>query len=345
MNSNIEEMVIFKYFDIENHVFPVFSFAAFHSRLRAYHAERTTEEDPAWLACLQGVLAACGSHLQLAEADFNEATAKKHLHLALSHSSQIMLLPPTIRGVQALVCIIACSRHPVFSDIQSTNLLAVAIRMSFTLDLHRLDEVMGITSDDRLERIRLFWCLYILDKEMALELDAPPLIDDENIRLLEPRLISDDQLGLVASVDHNAQLNLFTARQRLAQIASKIWKGLHTFKAQHQPKMGQLEMTMELNEELARWKREWFQYGSSIEVATIWPEKTIEHLASVQCRYFMCLLKRNFDRPYKATEMRDKLKYGAELDHQALNMCCVIAAKDTLHLTRAVGKGGLLYVL
>jgi hypothetical protein len=109
--------------------------------------------------------------------------------------------------------------------------------------------------------------------------------------------------------------------------------------------MGQLGVTMQLNEELARWKKEWFQYGSASDVAASWPEKTIEHLANLQCRYLMCLLKRNFDRPYKATEMRDKLKHGAELDHQALNMCCVIAARDTLHLTRAVGNGGLLYVL
>ena len=345
MNNNIEEMVIFKYFGIANHVFPIFSFAAFHIRLRAHHAESATEADPAWLACLHGVLAACGPHLQLAEAEFNEETAKKHLQLALSHTSQIVLQPPTIRGVQAMACIVACSRHPVFSDIQSINLLAVAIRMSFTLHLHRLDEVMGITQDHRLERIRLFWCLYILDKEMALELNAPPLIDDDNVRLLEPRLVSDDQLGLVESVDQSIQLNLFTAKQRLAQIASKIWRGLHSFKAQHQPKMAQLEVTMQLNEELARWKKEWFQYGPASDVAVSWPEETIEHLANLQCRYFMCLLKRNFNRPYKANDMRDTLKHGVELDHQALNICCVIAARDTLHLTRAVKKGGLLYVL
>ena len=345
MNKNIEEMVVFKYFAIENHTFPIFSFAPFHHRLRIHHAATDTEEDPAWLASFQGILAACGPHLQLADPDLNEATAKKHLQDALSHIHLIILQTPTTRAVQALTCIVACSRHPLFSDIPSMSLLAVAIQMAFTLQLHRLDEVIGISAEDRLERIRLFWCLYILDKEMALDGNGPPLIDDDNIRLLEPRMFSEDELGLEKSLDQTVTLNLFVSRQRLAQIGSRVWKGLHTFKAQHQPKNLQLEVTMQLNEDLAKWKAEWFTYGRSSDVDTTWPKKTIEKLASLQCQYFMCLLKRNFDRPYKATEMRDILNAGRELDHQALNLCCVLAARDTLYLTRAAGKGGLLYVL
>ena len=158
-------------------------------------------------------------------------------------------------------------------------------------------------------------------------------------------MFSDDELGLEKSLDQTISLNLFVARQRLAQIGSRIWKGLHTFKAQHQPKKLTLEITMQLNEDLAKWKTEWFPYGGSSDVDTTWPKKTIEKLANLQCQYFMCLLKRNFDRPYKATEMREILETGRELDHQALNVCCVLAARDTLYLTRAVGKGGLQYVL
>lgn len=311
-----------------------------------YHsASEEKVDDAAWLASLHGVLAACGPHLQLAEADFNEATAKTHLTTALSYAHQLVLQEATTRAVQALTCIVACSRHPTFSNIPTLNLLAVAIRMAFTLHLHHLDEVMGISAEDRLERIRLFWCLYILDKELALDQNTPPLIDDDDIRVLEPRMYSDDELGLERSLDHSITLNLFVARQRLAQIGSKVRKGLHTFKARHRPKTELLQTTMQLNEDLAEWKSNWFQYGTPSDVETTWPKKTIEKLANLQCQYFMCLLKRNFDRPYKATEMRDILNAGRELDHQALNLCCVLAARDTLYVSRAVGKGGLLYIL
>ena len=345
MNNNIEEMVVFKYFAIENHVFPIFGFASFHNRLRMHHAGAETLDDPALLAGLHGVLAACGPHLQLAEADFNEAAARKHLHTALSYTNKIILQPPTTMGVQALACIVACLQHPIFSDISSINLLAVAIRMAYSLHLHRLDEFVGISPADRLERIRVFWCLYILDKEIALQSDAPPLIDDDNIRVIDPRMFSEDELGLVQSSDKSVVLNMFTARQRLARIASKIWKELRTFKAQHRPKREVLELTMRLNEELAQWKTEWCKFGSATDAAAMWPEKTIENLANLQCRYFQCLLKRNIDLPSTAVEMRDYLKAGMETEYRALNVCCVIAARDALHLTRAVRKGGLLYIL
>lgn len=345
MNKNVREMVVFKYFAIENHTFPIFSFAPFHHRLRLYHAATDGEEDSAWLASLYGVLAACAPHLRLADDDFHKATAKKHLQTALSYASKLVLQEPTTRAVQALVCIVACSRHSIFSDAPFLNLLAIAIRMAFTLQLHRLDETVDIPTEERLERIRLFWCLYILDKEGALNNNTPSLIDNGDIRVLEPRMFSEDELGLERSISQDITLNLFTARQRLSKIASIIWKGLHTFKSQHQPKKEQLEVIMQLNERLAQWKMEWFQYGSASEVTTIWPEKTMEKLANLQCQYFLCLLKRNFDRPYKAIVMMNLLKEGRELDHQALNLCCVIAARDTLHLMRAVGKGGLPYVL
>ena len=345
MNNNIEEMVVFKYFALENHFFPIFGFVSFHGRLRMHHSGTETGDDPAWLASLSGVLAACGPHLQLAEVDFNEATAKKHLHTAMSYTNQIILQPPTILGVQALTCIVACLRNPVFSDISSINLLAVAIRMAYSLHLHRLDEVVGSSLEYRLEQIRLFWCLYILDKEMALESDAPPLIDDDNIRILEPRMFSDDELGVVQSSDKSIALNMFTARQRLARIASRIWAGLHTFRGQHRPKRDVLELTMQLNEELIQWKTEWFKFGSASDVASMWPEETIEQLAGLQCRYFRCLLKRNIDLPSKAVEMRDYLKAPVETEYRAMNVCCAIAARDTLHLTRAVRKGGFHYIL
>ena len=346
LSSKIEEMIVVKYFSIENHTFPLYSYASFSRQLQQSRADRgITSNDPAWMASLHGVLAACGPHVQLAEPGFNEDTARKHLQTALSYTDQIITRSPTIPGVQALVCIVACARHPIFSDEPSMNLLAVAIRMAYSLGLHRVNQSSGLSTEDRLEQIRLFWCLYILDKELAFDQNTPPLIDDAEIDVLEPRMRSVDDLGIVESMEGLVALNLFTARQRLAKIASKIWKEMHTFKSKHRRTRERLEWTMELNEQLARWKIDWLDYGSATDVATLWTEEAIQQLATVQCRYFKCLLMRNYDRPYNAVEALESLKNGQELDHQALNLCCFVAARDTLHLTRSVRKGGMLYIL
>lgn len=86
---------------------------------------------------------------------------------------------------------------------------------------------------DRLARMRLFWCLYILDIDLSLRLQTPPLLSESELFVLEPRELSDDGLGLAVSLDGAQMLNLFTARQRLARVQGELYARLYTLVARH----------------------------------------------------------------------------------------------------------------
>ena len=127
------------------------------------------------------------------------------LRQALANTGTILIVTPTLHAVQALAALVACSQHTKDGAEKSHPFLAVAIRFAYTLNLHHLDEEVGLSVVERLERIRLFWCLYILDRSTSLRLHLPPTIDDRDVYVLTPKMYGEDGMGLV-SLPHTSPI-------------------------------------------------------------------------------------------------------------------------------------------
>ena len=343
------------YFTDSNHFFPIFSEDAFRRRV-LNHSEISLDHRPAWIASIHAVLAGVCHQKSNSDPVDNAADDKmatQYLQTAMSEANKVALRPPSLLSIQALACTALCLQQSNPNDNTARNFLAVAIRMAYTLGLHRLDEVTDITVSDRMEKLRLFWCLYILDKETAMLNSAPPFIDDEDVYVLEPRMVSDDRLGLVESLEGISALNLFTARQRLARIESAIWKELYTFKAMHKPQSCRMEAIERLNGFLAAWKAEWFDYGHPKGFAQYWPEKSLFPIIKLQFTYFLALLRANPDVQGDTTQAEESMQRGLvpanaslavdELQNPML-VQCIDAARRTLYLARENRKGGLKYL-
>lgn len=121
----------------------------------------------------------------------------EYLREALSHTGNILIATRSIHAVQALAALVACAQHTNDGAEKGHSFLAVAIRFAYALNLHHLDEEVGLGVVERLELIRLFWCLYILDRSISLRLHLPPMIDDRDMCVLTPKMYSVDRLGLV----------------------------------------------------------------------------------------------------------------------------------------------------
>lgn len=73
-------------------------------------------------------------------------------------------------------------------------MLALAITHSHHLGLHRKSMVEAMSAyNDEMAR-RLWWCLYPMDRRLAMETGHPFLIQDVNVDVPLPRHISDDWL-------------------------------------------------------------------------------------------------------------------------------------------------------
>ena len=350
--------LVSRYFAEIDHFFPLFSIDKLQQRLH-HLSNDSVDIDPTWQVTVNAMLA-CTYQQQTvqnpANAPSGNEKADQHLQKALSLVDKILLSQPTVARIQALVSVVSClqRQHQRPDDTLAPSILAVAIRMAFSLRLHHLDSITNLSFDDRMEQIRVFWCLYILDKELALSRNEPPLIDDDEMFVLQPKKVSDDRVGLVEALDNTGDaINLFAARQRLARIHSSIWKSLLTFKAQHQPLRLRAEAISRLNERLAQWKAEWFGYGSTTGFAERWPGQSILTIINLQFKYTLTLVKANPDTPTDASEVRDALqssKGSTNTDQASVNPLikpptqCVEAARDTLRLATVVRKGGLAYL-
>lgn len=214
---------------------------------------------------------------------------------ALSRAMQITLQPPRLESLQALLILMVSMLRFGNAEAQDRGsmILATAVRMAHQLRLHLLNDANGISVPDRLEKIRAFWCLYILDKENTLRTGDPPLLGDEDINVIEPRKESDDLCGMVTAQCGQQQINLFAARQRLAQISGRVYRQLYAFQAQHKPVRQRLEAATKLSEELAHWRREWFISGLETDLSSlwVWPAEVHVSIGNLHCVYVLCCSK------------------------------------------------------
>lgn len=228
-------------------------------------------------------------------ANSRAATASKHLHDALSRAGQLVLETPNLSNLQALLLVVVSIRRSLHEDAHARGsiILAAAIRMANQLKLHILDAATGISFNDRLEMIRVFWCAYILDMENSLRTGEPPLFDDAELYIIEPPRHPVDSCGIVTSLDGQQQVSLFAARQRLARVAGKAHKQLYTFQARHKPTRLRAEAAAKLTEELVVWRQDWFICGLDNDFAQIrrWPPEAHVEIGNLHCTYLLCCSK------------------------------------------------------
>ena len=221
--------------------------------------------------------------------------ASQHLRKAQSLAAQSTLEPPGFCNMQALLLLVAGMRRSFDDGLKhkASMLLAISANLAHQLKLHQLDGATGISAKDRLEMIRAFWCLYIMDRENSLRKGEPLLLDDEDTSVLEPRKQSDDSFGLVLSQSGGASINLFAARQRLARIMSKIHKQLCTFRSTHRATAQRAAAARDLTTELVSWKQQWFDCGPESEWSNVWPDDALLSISNLNSTYLLCCSKTN----------------------------------------------------
>lgn len=216
--------------------------------------------------------------------------AEEHLTHALKHLARFADLKPEFRTVQALILLQDCLRKARKASHLGAFYTAATVRLVHLLGINNLDLQEGFSAKQRLEHIRAFWSLYILDRELSFLHDLPPLLQDGDIRVIDPRKFSDDSRGLVISIDGSSVVNLFTARQRLAVILGKIYSELWTFRGQYLPAHMRSASAQRLTSSLLEWKQEWFDIGPPQALTTQWPTSACTSIVRQYLLYFMALL-------------------------------------------------------
>ena len=330
-----------------NHVFPMFDRSEFADRLRLSNTD-SNKKTPKRKATVYAVLSMAYRLRSFSREAGDPAAfhtlADRRLDFALTFATELLLDEPSLSSVQALICIAVGLLWTPHSHHRAAPLLAVAIRQAFALDLHQLNNVTGITVEERLERIRTFWCLYIIDKEMCLRTHKPSLIDDEELFILEPKVVSNDLVGMLNAGDGTASINVFAARQRLSRIQSLVHAKLWTFKARHAILVERVEAVVKLNESLAEWKSQYWDVA--LDALDSWPKEAHIHLVRLQLAYFHCLVQANPGSPTNVEKIDAFLENPVAIGKTGYTPEAMVqAARDTLRLAKAIQRGGTVWLV
>ncbi|CAM1507644.1 Fc.00g072850.m01.CDS01 [Cosmosporella sp. VM-42] len=161
-------------------------------------------------------------------------------------------------------------------------LISTAFRLIHEMGIHRREGYEGVSDPEALQRRRVFWVAYILDRDISMRTRQPPVHQDANIDLdLPPLRSSMDEAGFIDAGGGCTHFSFFRSRAQLAQIQGQVYECLFSVQ-------GRLRPLAEASLEVARLRGLLAQWRTQIP-ATLSAEALIQNRGTVRPKLF-CML-------------------------------------------------------
>lgn len=209
--------------------------------------------------------------------------------------------------------------------------------------MHRKGNSFGLSQLEVEQRRRIFWILYLLDKDIALRSGRPPCINDDDCNVELPDEDPPDGVGNVFLKNGKGKFNLFRTMMRFAVIESKVYMQLYSAKAGKQSDGELLNTIGELDKELEQWKDSVppeFRPEHDIDVES--QGILVLHVVVLHFAYYNCLTtihRMSIHHGYWTSRLANYAIAG--LSARPLNprvfssaALCVAAARASIHLIK-----------
>lgn len=133
-------------------------------------------------------------------------------------------------------------------------LLAAAVRLANSIGMHRRGNWFGLNTAEVEQRRRVFWIMYLLDKELALRSGRPGAINDDDFNVELPEEDPADGVGNIPLRGGKTKVNLFRLLAQFSTIEGKVYMKLYSARASRQTDQEILTTIGELDQELEGWK-------------------------------------------------------------------------------------------
>jgi hypothetical protein len=249
--------VVNDFFKTLYHWFPILDEETFRRDMDKMYAEpETMTNDNAWMVLFNNVLLfglygknmnATGEERKLIDMHLKQRTHIWFYNSWTALDDLEIALTPRLRNVQALftmsLCAIELSRPAL-----TWGLLSQAARSAQALGLHRRGKPQPGTSRRQVEeRKNLFWCIYVLDKQMSLLFGRSACLPDYDC---DVELPTDD--------GSNVFYKNTIAEIAMARIQSAIYVRLYSAQAAAQSQHDLEIAILELDREVDAW---WEEHG------------------------------------------------------------------------------------
>ncbi|KAH7033551.1 fungal-specific transcription factor domain-containing protein [Microdochium trichocladiopsis] len=225
--------VVDSYFANFNACYPLFDYATFAAMLEDYCGKHGDCRDEVTWAAISIVLA-LGLQSCSAEKNCFEARGDEEVHLRNVQSVLPRLLMRTedLRGLQVLLGLsFYVQRSP--ESLQAQFLVASAVKLAYRLGLHTTqDDLPWGRPHASVERQRLLWLVYILDRDVSMSVKDPYMLQDHDLDMDIPRPF--DSVDVVPALRGDKDA-FFHCRIGLAHIQGKIYDYIFSARATRSP--------------------------------------------------------------------------------------------------------------
>ncbi|KAF3921039.1 hypothetical protein AA313_de0202068 [Arthrobotrys entomopaga] len=279
-----------EYFDTINVLFPLYHQQTFETMLEEQYSDNPPK-GTGWFASLNVVLAMGsrirGSNMKHPSED-EDSRGWKLFQNAMCLYPVLTLQNTDINSIQALLAM-ALFLQGTANPQPLYNIVAAAVRVAFSIGLHRRADAFGFGREEAEHRNRVFWIAYLIDKDIALRSGRPSIINDDDINLELPEEESFDGLGMITLAGGRGRVNLFRRNCRFAQIQGRVYMQLYSAKAAKQSDGELLNTIGELDRELEDWRDSIpLDFRPEHEISDAYQEATMP-IVLMHFAYFNCL--------------------------------------------------------
>jgi hypothetical protein len=217
-----------EYFGTLNKIIPLFDEKEFMERVQ-YQYIFEPMADLGWWAALNVALALAyriRSMRTLQTVGFNRKGCG-HIQNALNIVQDLTLRKPDLLSIQSLLGI-AIFLQGTPNPRPASIIVAAAVKLSQGLGLHRQNTMVGLSERQAEQCKRVFWIGYVLDKDFSIQLNHPPIQNDQDYDVDLPAEYPTDGLGVIMLNNGEDAINIFSLRVQLAIILSETYSTLYS---------------------------------------------------------------------------------------------------------------------
>ncbi|KLO79066.1 transcriptional activator Mut3p [Fusarium fujikuroi] len=206
-----------------NTILPLFHPQRLLSRVNSWY-ERPHQRDTSTWAAINVVLSLAYRHIPDEEKPPNYSTLH-FMNKAQSVLNDIMLGDSSLLDVQTIVGMVVLLQAT--SDLKPASaLIPIALRLAHGLQLHSRSNSDHLSASETLERDRVFWIAYILDRDISMRTKLPPIQSQNDVSIDWPSATPTDGAGMLYTADNSSSFNFFLSRVQLAHIQGEVYEAM-----------------------------------------------------------------------------------------------------------------------
>ncbi|RKL32848.1 hypothetical protein BFJ72_g10348 [Fusarium proliferatum] len=206
-----------------NTILPLFHPQRLLSRISLWYEQPHQQNTSTW-AAINVVLSLAYRHIP----DEEKPPIYSTLHFmnkAQSVLNDIMLGDSSLLDVQTIVGMVVLLQAT--SDLKPASaLIPIALRLAHGLQLHSRSNSDHLTASESLERDRVFWIAYILDRDISMRTKLPPIQSQNDISIDWPSAVPTDGAGMLYTADSSSSFNFFLSRVQLAHMQGEVYEAM-----------------------------------------------------------------------------------------------------------------------